>query len=328
MIRHFLHKTGLGLLILPLVVLAGCSPADRSTGWENAKGPKILTSFAPIHCFALNVAGDDATVRMVFAEEGPHHIKDNPNHVRMFNGADLIFINGLGLEDRNVNTIQKGLVQKVPVVSLGNLLPEELLIEGSCTCCQEEEGAEVHDHDHGDHDPHTWLGIDQSIKMVEGIRDELKRRDPAHADNYERRAAAYIVKLEKLKADGIAMLKDKSERQFISFHESLNYFSKSFGLKLPEVIQSTAGQEPTPKELKQLLERCESKKIRVIAIEPQYGSGTSAKSVADALKTKGLKDVQLIVIDPLETADPGELSADWYEAKMRKNLESLSQVLK
>jgi zinc transport system substrate-binding protein len=326
------HRIAAALPLLVVAVglatVAGCSPAPTDTAWVGSTGPKVLASFAPIQCFALNVAGDDATVKVVFGDQGPHHIKDNPAHARLFAGADVIFINGLGLEDKNVRTIQKATTKKIPVVSLGNLLPETMLIEGSCACCKEEEGAEEHDHDHGDHDPHAWLGIDQAVKMVEAIRDELARRDPAHADGYAKRAAAYSAKLQKLKADGVAMLKEKTERQFISFHESLNYFAKNFGLRLPEVIQTNPGQEPTQKELKQLLERCEKKGIRVIAIEPQYGAGTSAKAVADALKAKGLADVQLIVIDPLETAVESEFNADWYETKMRANLEALAKALK
>ncbi len=326
--RAFLHSA-YGLSALGLASLVGCTPADQSTAWDGARpGPKVLASFAPIQCFVLNVAGDDATVKVVFGDQGPHHIQDNPAHVKMFAGADVAFINGLGLEDRNVRTIQKSLSKKVPVVALGKLLPETLLIEGSCACCKEEEGAEEHDHDHGDHDPHVWLGLDQAVKMVAAIRDELAERDPAHAEGYKTRADAYVAKLAKLKADGVAMLKDKTERQFISFHESLNYFAKNFGLRLPEVIQTTPGQEPTPKELKQLLERCEKKGIRVIAIEPQYGAGTSAKAVAEALKTKGLADVRTIVIDPLETAVESEFNADWYEAKMRANLDTLAKALK
>ncbi|MBX3400281.1 MAG: zinc ABC transporter substrate-binding protein [Gemmataceae bacterium] len=326
--RIFLRSLS-GLSALGVATLAGCTPAEQASTWETTRpGPKVLASFAPIQCFAANVAGEDATVRVVFGDQGPHHIKDNPAHVKMFAGADLVFINSLGLEDRNVKTIQRSLSKKVPVVALGKLLPETLLIEGSCACCKEEEGAEEHDHDHGDHDPHVWMGLDQAVKMVEAIRDELARRDPAHAEGYAKRAEAYNAKLLKLKADGIAMLKDKSERQFISFHESLNYFAKNFGLRLPEVIQTNPGQEPTPKELKQLLERCEKKGIRVIAIEPQYGSGTSAKAVAEALKSKGLADVRTIVIDPLETAVESEFNIDWYETKMRANLETLAKALK
>ncbi len=329
MARRFLTATFLVASAVLAVVVVGCSPADQSPAWPAKPGLKVLTSFAPIQCFALNVAGDNATVQVLFADEGPHHIKDNPAHIKLFGGADVFFANGLGLETASVKTIQRGTSKKVPVVSLGDLLPENLRLMGGCECCKDEDGKEEdHDHEHGDFDPHAWLGIDQAVKMVEGIRDELQQRDPAHADGYASRATAYIAKLNKLKADGQAMLKDKSERQFISFHDSLAYFAKNFGLKAPEVVQLVPGHEPTQKQLTALIDRCQKNKIRTIAIEPQYGSGTSAKAVANALTAKGLTDVQMIVVDPLETTANGEFNADWYETKMRANLEALAKALK
>jgi zinc transport system substrate-binding protein len=329
MTRRLLSAGILLSLSISLLSVIGCTPADRSDGWAGNPGTKVLASFAPIQCFAMNIAGEDANVRVLFGEQGPHHIKDSPGHVKMFAGADVLFINGLGLEDRNVRTIAKGTAKKIPVVSLGATLPESLLIEGGCSCCKDDDnkGGE-HDHTHADFDPHVWLGIEQSIRMVEAIRDDLKKRDPAKAAAFDGRADRFIAKLNKLKADGTAMFQGKTEKQFISFHESLNYFSKNFGLKIPEVIQTTPGQEPTNKELKSLLERCEKNQIRVIAIEPQYGAGSSAKAVADALKAKGLTDVQLVVVDPLETAIESEMNADWYETKMRANLEALAKALK
>lgn len=316
-------------ILVPFVafVVVGCSPVDHSQAWPAKPGPKVLASFAPIQCFALNVAGDDANIQVLFADEGPHHVKDNPAHVSLFAGADVLYANGLGLETGSVKTIQKGTSKKVPVIALGDLLPENMRLVGGCDCCKDEDGHDEHDHEHGDFDPHVWLGPDQAVKMVEAIRDDLKQRDPAHADAYAARAAAYVKKLETLKADGQAMLKDKGEKQFISFHDSLSYFAKNFGLKAPEVIQMVPGHEPTQKQLTSLTERCEKKKIRVIAVEPQYGSGTSAKTVADALTAKGLS-VEMIVIDPLETTAPGEFNADWYETKMRANLAALAKALK
>lgn len=328
----FPRRTFFGLFTVAafsLTLVVGCTPVDQSDAWQGKPGTKVLASFAPIECFALNVAGDDANVKVLFGDEGPHHIKETPAHLKMFAGADVLYMNGLGLEDGNVTKMQRGTAKPISVVKLGKLLPEDSLLHGGCACCKDEDGAGEHDHDHADDfDPHVWLGIDQAVKMVEAIRDDLKQRDPAHATGYTDRAAKYVAKLNKLKADGQELLKGKTEKQFISFHDSLSYFTKTFGLKAPEVIQLVPGHEPTQKQLNSLMDRCEKKKIRVIAIEPQYGAGTSAKAVADSLKAKNLADVQMIVIDPLETTAPGEFNADWYETKMRANLDALAKALK
>ena len=41
-----------------------------------------------------------------------------------------------------------------------------------------------------------------------------------------------------------------------------------------------------------------------------------------------LDGVEIIELDTLETATPAELNAEWYEKKMRANLESLAKVLR
>jgi ABC-type Zn uptake system ZnuABC Zn-binding protein ZnuA len=88
------------------------------------------------------------------------------------------------------------------------------------------------------------------------------------------------------------------------------------------------GSEPTPKQLSALVEKCVKRKVRVIAVEPQYTSKTAAKQILDELKKRGVEDPQLVVIDPMETATESEMAAGWYEARMRANLDALAKALK
>ena len=43
---------------------------------------------------------------------------------------------------------------------------------------------------------------------------------------------------------------------------------------------------------------------------------------------EGVADAELVVIDPLETVPPAELTPDWYVAKMRQNLDALARAMK
>jgi zinc transport system substrate-binding protein len=143
---------------------------------------------------------------------------------------------------------------------------------------------------------------------------------------YGDNAKAFIEKLTNLHAEGKALLKDKKNRTILPFHGSLAYFAKSFDLKLVDPIQDVPGQEPTARQLEKIVDNCVKHNVRVIAVEPQYGAGSSARVIVDALKQKGLDPV-VIVIDPLETCPDGEMSRDWYERKMRANLEALAKAL-
>jgi zinc transport system substrate-binding protein len=311
--------------LVAVVPLAGCG--GSAPEWPDRPGPKVMASFPPLYCFAQNVAGDDAVVKTAMSNQGPHHFDPKPSDARRITQADLFVINGLGLDEMIAQKMKGGSGNlDLKIVNLGERFQEHELEEG---------GACLHDHGHGhahahEHalDPHVWLGIGHAVKQVEGIRDALKEYDPAHAADYDRRAAEYVARLRKIEADGKEMLKDKKNRKFVTFHGSLTYFAKTFDLEIADIIQKVAGQEPTAKELTKLVEACKANKVRVIAVEPQYSGQSSAQRILDELKRQGVEDPVLVEIDPLETAQDADLSAEWYEKKMRDNLRNLAGALK
>ncbi|MBX9625279.1 MAG: zinc ABC transporter substrate-binding protein [Gemmataceae bacterium] len=309
-------------VVAGLVLTAGgCS---RESAWPARPGPKVVVSFAPLYCFAANVAGDDAVVKNLMTTAGPHEFNPTDVEARLVGEADLFFVNGLELDTALASSLKKGSGNgRLKVVELGKLIPEDKLIEGACHHDHDHDGP----HEHG-HDPHVWLSPDLAEVMVNGIRDELKAADPAHAAGYDRRAAEYVARLRGLKAEGAKQLTGKEDKRLVTFHESLGYFAKAFDLKVSGVVQKKPGVEPNAAELAELVNLCRKKNIRLIAVEPQYTANTSAKTVLGELTRAGVKDAQLVEVDPLETVHPSGLTPDWYERKMRANLEALAGAMK
>ena len=316
--------------LLPLLAVAaagllgGAGGCGRESAWPDRPGPKAVVSFAPLYCFARGVAGDDAVVQTVMTTTGPHDFGPTDRDARLLRQADLFFVNGLGLDDSVAETLQKGSGNRgLKLVKLGEAIPEDKLVAGECH----------HDHDHaGPHehpkDPHVWLSPDLAELMVNRIRDELAAADPAHADGYKQRAAAYVAGLRQLKADGAKLLAGKADKKLVTFHEALGYFAEAFDLTISGVVQKKPGVEPNVKELEELVKVCVKKKVRLIAVEPQYTANTSAKTVLDELRRKGVADAELVEVDPLETAPPSALTPDWYERKMRANLDALAKAMR
>lgn len=318
--RRFLSLSA----VLPVLAL-GCGGGESA--WDaNRPGPKVVVSFAPLYCFAANVAGPDAQVKSIMTTTGPHDFNPTDSDARLLARADLLLINGLNLDDGLANALKRGSGNRLlTVLNLGEKIPEDQLMQGEC-----HHVGHQHDHDHG-RDPHIWLSPDFAIRMTEAIRDDLMARDPAHAAGYEQRAAEYTAKLKKLKADGLDMLKDKKDRKLVTFHESLNYFARSFDLSIAGVVQKQPGVEPNTSEIAELVKVCGEKKVRLIAVEPQFGgaSSGSAEAILKELKRRSnLADAALVEIDPLETVTPSALTPDWYEKKMRANLEALRDAMK
>jgi ABC-type Zn uptake system ZnuABC Zn-binding protein ZnuA len=322
--------------------MSGCSQVKD--GWEERPGPRVMVSFPPLYSFAKNVAGDDAQVRCLLVTTGPHEFKPSPQDAVSLRRADRFFVNGLGLDDQVARLKDDSGNHQLLVLPAGGSIPTTQLRDLEADEDEKGKGHTDHDHKHkhahegpqheqghhhGRYDPHVWLGIPEAIQMVGFIRDELIRIDPAHAAAYNQRAAAYVKKLQELHAEGKALLAGKQERSLISFHDSLYYFAKSFDLQIVESIERQAGSEPSPDHLAKLASLCITKKVRLIAVEPQYPKNTSADALLKEIQRKGVPAAEFIVIDPLESAaSQDDLTSDFYERKMRANLKQLADALK
>lgn len=318
----------LPLLIVTVGVatISGCSAGPDP--WQQRPGPKVLAYFPPLYSFAASVAGDDAQVQSLITQIGPHHFDPSTRDARRLQNADVFFTVGLGLDNAITDKLAKSSGNKsLQHRPLGELLPKETLREGGCECCKNKGHDHGHVHEHGDYDPHVWLGIPEAIRMIEGVRDEFVKVDNAHAADYVKRAAETKERLNKLIVDGKAELAKKTEKpKLITFHDALFYFARTFDIEILDSIEAP-GQEPSPKKITKIVEACRNNGVRLIAVEPQYPSHTSARVILEELKRHGI-DAAFVEIDPLETADPKDLTADYYERKMRQNIANLAAALK
>jgi zinc transport system substrate-binding protein len=230
---------------------------------------------------------------------------------------------GLGLDDKSVKSLRKITAStKWNAFDFGSFLPANLLLEGTCT----------HDHGHtGEHehptDPHIWLSPSRMAEALPGIARELSLLAPTKEDGIPANTKKTMERLLKMQQDGKAALKDKQERWFVSFHDSLQYFANDLGLKIAGVIELEPGIEPNQKQMKDLIDLCIKRGVRVIAVEPQFSDKNAAAAIREALKQKGI-DAVFVEIDTMETADPKELDAEFYFRKMQKNIDALVRELK
>src|SRR5688572_11598734 len=180
-----MQRSGSALLLVLIMAFAGTAP---TFGAE--KKLRVVTTFLPGYNVAANVAGDLAMVENLLpGNVGLHDYQLSPSELRKLNTADLVLLNGLGLEtfmERAVRSGGAGLQKKM--VTLSDGLHREL-IHGHAPHAREEEG---HDHNH---DPHIWLDPMLMAHCVTNAMRALQKADPTNADAYARNAAAYVAKL-------------------------------------------------------------------------------------------------------------------------------------
>lgn len=318
----FCHQKHRLFFLFPLLLSLALGCAKMPDPWLEVPGKfKVLVSFPPLYSMVKSVAGDRAAVISLCTTTGPHDYAFNAKDTILLRKADLFFYNGLELDNLFVERLAKDSSNpKLKFSSLGKKVPKNLRIESK----EEKPGHEGHNH--GSFDPHIWLGVRQSLLMINAIRDELSLLDPEAAEEYKNRAASLAATLEEIQKEGITLLEGKKNKVIVTFHESLGYFASSFGIEIAGVIQKAPGDSPNALELAKIVQMCVEKKPSLIAVEPQYPRTTSAKLLQEELKKKGL-EIPLVEIDPLETCTQADLAPKWYEIKYKQNLEALAKNL-
>ncbi len=319
----------LGVLAVAVVAIpfVGCKVNPGPTPPGSPDGVKVAVTFPALYSLAANVVGDTGTVTSVKSTQGAHGSEVTKTELDAVGAADILFVNGLGLDDEFAKKLAASSPNKnLKVVKLGDKLPHKYLLHGTgCTC---EDDAQKPEEDEDAHDPHVWMGLDCAVHMVDTIRKELSDLYPQHKDAFYKNAEAYKDKLKALKAEGMPPDGTKpQDRPIVTAHGSMGYFAKTFKLTVVDTIQKSAGKEPSKKQLDELVENCKKQGVKVIASEPQFSKLGGVKTLADELKRLGIATT-VIELDNLESAPAADLTADWYETKMRANIAALKDVFK
>lgn len=293
----------LALLGSACLLVARPSPAE-------GRRLKVVTTIRPLYAFTAQVAGQAAEVENLLPPGvGPHDYSFTPTDAVRLHSADVLVVNGLGLE-----TWMKGLLGAAGRQGLRTVDTSQGVEPLPIPETGEHRGGEVHGHE-GRWDPHIWLDPLRAIRQVENIRDGLSAADPANASTYAENARRYIERLRALHEELKAATAGFKRRELMTFHAAFQYFARRYGLEVVAVIEPAPGREPTPRLLAHLHELALRHKLKVIYTEPQYRPRVAEVMARDL----GLETAEL---DPGVT---GPLVPEAYEAFMRSNLKVLAR---
>lgn len=312
------------------VLFVGCG--KHSDPWPAGDKLRVLASFPPIYCFAVNVAGDDAVVLPLLDGAGVHDYHPSPHDAIKLHRAQVFLINGLDLDDGFAGVLANNVGRKIKPVPVGALaVPEAQRIAAAHDHDHDAGHGHSHSHAHGEFDPHVWLGITEAVAMVQVIANTLAEADPPHAKGYADRAKAYEKKLSDLHEYGKKQFaKTKKEnRKIVTLHDSLRYFARDFDITVVDFIQPSAGEGVLPRRLKKIVDTCVKENVRVIVTEPGQMTNSEVDELMKALAAKGIKNAVKVEFDMMESAPAAELrkNPDFYQDKMRENIRTLAEAL-
>ena len=297
------------LAFATLAVAMAQSPAPK------AEKLNIVTSFLPVQSHTLAIAGDHANVKQLLAKDtGPHDFQLTPADVKKLSDADLLIINGAGIEEWLGELIKKSGNKNLVVVDTSNGIklvesPEEIEIGHS--------HSHAHDHDHGDGaNPHIWLDPVIAKKQAANIVAALQKADPANASAYAQNGKVYEAKLSALDSDYRSTLAPLPNKNLVTFHDAFPYLAARYKLNYVGAISEFPEKDPTPKQLAALVDKIRSLKVGVLFAENGYTPGLLKKIAGET----GAK------VSELDTLEVGQGTPTAYLDRMGANLESLRKA--
>ena len=284
-----------------LVAKFSCPVAASGAG-ATAAGPiaggrlQVVTTVAPITSIVANIAGDKADVHGIIPEgEDSHTYEPKPSVAALVSKADVVFVNGLKLDDPTEEIANKNIPNGGEVIELGTLTisPDEYIYDFSFP------------KDGGKPNPHLWTNPPMAKCYAKVAAAAMSRVDPTNAAYYLANYTKYSAKidqLDQLMIDATAGIPAQN-RELLTYHDAYAYFSAHYGWKIIGAIQVSSFEDPTPKEVTDLV-----KQIKVEKVPAIFGSEVFPSPVLQQLAIEtGVKYVDKLRDDDLPDA-PG--SAD------------------
>ena len=109
----------------------------------------------------------------------------------------------------------------------------------------------------------------QSIRIIsKQILDELKLLHPSKAEVYQANWETFQKEIEQADVEIREIFGKTGEKKFITYHPSLTYFARDYGLTQLSIEQG--GKEPVPAHIVQLIETAKKEDLRVIYIQSDF----------------------------------------------------------
>lgn len=269
------------------IALVGCS----STSDEPDGLLRIVTTVSPITNIVQNIAGDRARIHGIVPEGvNSHTFEPAPSDARTLADADIVFMNGLHLEEPTRELAVANVADGVRIVRLADetISESEYIFDFSFPKAG------------GDPNPHLWTHPLYAKRYAEIVAAELERVLPQDIAYLRGNLAEFSTRIDALDAAVIAATATvpESARKLLTYHDSFPYFARHYGWDVIGAIQPADFAEPTPREVARLIAQ-----VRGAGVPAIFGSEVFASPVlAQIAKESGARYVDDLRDDDLPGA--------------------------
>lgn len=277
-------------LLLAIVGLSACQ------GKKEGGTRTISVTIEPQRYFAEKIAGDLFQINCVTpAGQSPETYDPTPQQMVQISQSQAYFrIGEIGFEQAWMKNLQS----QNPDMAVFDLSEGMELIKNEEEA--HEEGEAHPHHHHGSVDPHIWTSISGARVIAQNTYQAFIKLDPENQEVYRAGYQRLIEEIDSTEAEMKQLLQPLAGTAFIIYHPALTYFAREFGLK--QLCIELDGKEPSPAQLKQLLETATQSGAKVVFVQQEFDQ-KNAELIA---KETGCR---LVTINPL--------SYNWQDEMIR-----------
>ena len=273
------------IYILTLFILSACGNTT-----QKSEKPILTVTLEPLRYFTEAIAEDNyEVVSMVPKGSSPESYDPTPQQlVNLSKSQAYLRIGYIGFEQAWMKKLEANCPNmKVYDTSKGiDLIRDK-------------------GHWHGDHfheggvEPHVWNSTQNALIIADNIYQALCELDSTHQEDYQKRLDVLKQTIRQTNAN-VHTLLENADSTFLIYHPALSYFARDYGLK--QVSIEEGGKEPSPAQLKALIETCRNENVHTIFVQQEFDQ-RNAQLIANEL------GVNIVSINPL--------SYDWVKEMIR-----------
>jgi manganese/zinc/iron transport system substrate-binding protein len=243
----------------------------------------------------------------------PHLYKATQGDLAKLKNADLVVYNGLMLEGKMGEVLEK-LGNSKPVVAAAESIPTTLLLASV-----QYKNA---------YDPHVWFDVSLWKFVVKEITQKLMLIDTANAPFYEQNQLVYLSQLDSLHEHVKVSIQSIPEKQrvLITAHDAFSYFGRAYGIEVAGLQGISTVSEFGLRDIAQLIDLIMDRNIKSIFMETSV-SDKAIKAVIAGCAQKG----QSVKIGGSLYSDamgaPGTLEGT-YIGMVNANVKTITESLK
>jgi ABC-type Zn uptake system ZnuABC Zn-binding protein ZnuA len=295
-------------LVALLVVSAACGSTSSSPS-TSTSGYRVVATTSVFADLARLALGDTVQIdSIVPAGIDVHTFEPAPSDAAKIAAADLILMNGLGLDDWAGSLIEAAQKSDADTLRLG----EGLDVSDAWDYIASPEADVQHAYD-----PHVWLDPIGASLYVHRIAERVAQERPELSSAIK---AASTEGLESIKALDVEVRAifaaiPAANRKIVTFHDAFGYYARAYNITIVGVAIASPGQDPSAREIAALIDAIRASGVTTVFSEMQFPSKVLTSIAAETGAT---------VLADLYSDALGVTPEDTYLGAMRANATAIA----